>query len=138
MNEAGQPQSRLSGDTAGDRERDGSTVFRQQIRFDDGTRRDRTWRIVPVDAHRLVATATDIVGFAQGEIDGRVLHLSYTVRTDPQNPLLDVDFDQRMTLMADGRTVQNDTIIRKFGFVVRRLNERFVRRGRVPATRAAG
>lgn len=124
----GRPESRFSGDTAGRREADGATVFRQAIRFDDGTRRDRSWRIVPVDAGHLVATATDIVGFAQGTIDGRTLHLAYTVRTDPQNPLLDVDFEQTMTLQADGRTVTNRSVIRKFGFLVKELRETFVRR----------
>lgn len=127
---SGKPESRFVGDTTGRRDPDGSTTFRQAIRFDDGTRRDRTWRIVPVDAGHIVATGSDIVGFAQGEIAGNVLHLAYTVRTDPQNPLLDVEFEQTMTLQPDGRTLINRSTIRKFGFVVRRASERFVRLGR--------
>lgn len=129
VDEAGRPESRFSGDTRGYRERDGSTVFRQVVRFDDGTSRDRTWRIVPLDSRHLVATASDMIGFAKGEIEGRVLRLAYTVRTDPANPLLDVDFEQTMTLLPDGRTLRNDSVIRKFGIVVKRASERFVRAG---------
>ena len=72
------------------------------------TRRDRTWRLVRVAPDRIEATATDVVGVAEGRIEGRTLRLAYTVRTDPENPLLDVEFDQRLTLEDDGVTVSND------------------------------
>ena len=124
----GRPESRFTGDTRGRRERDGATVFDQVIRFDDGTTRSRRWRIVRT-GDAVEATATDVDGIARGRIAGRELRLDYTVRTDPANPLLDVDFEQHLTLEPGGRTVSNLSVIRKFGFTVREVRERFVKVG---------
>lgn len=126
----GRPTSRFTGTTRGRRERDGSTSFDQVIRFDDGTVRSRTWRIVRTGRNSVEATGTDLVGVARGELEGRTLRLRSTVRVDPDNPLSDVDFEQVMTLAADGRALDNSSTIRKFGLVVRRAEERFVRAGR--------
>jgi hypothetical protein len=116
---------RLSGETAGRRERDGSTGFNQTIRFDDGTTRQRSWRLVRNGA-QVEATATDVIGVARGEIAGRELRLLSTVRTDPSNPLLDVDFDQRMVLQPDGRSVTVQSVVAKFGIKLREIDETFV------------
>lgn len=121
----GNVSGRLSGETRGRRERDGSTSFDQTIRFDDGTIRRRSWRLVRSGA-QLEATATDVVGVARGEIAGRELRLLSTVRTDPDNPLLDVDFDQRMVLQPDGRSVTVKSVVTKLGIKLREIDETFV------------
>ncbi len=121
----GAVSGRLSGETRGRRERDGSTSFDQTIRFDDGTIRRRSWRLVRSGA-QLEATATDVVGVARGEIAGRELRLLSTVRTDPDNPLLDVDFDQRMVLQPDGRSVTVKSVVTKLGIKLREIDETFV------------
>lgn len=123
----GAPASQFTGDTVGRREPGGTVSFEQSVAFDDGTRLDRSWRLTRIDEHHLEATGTDVVGVVKGEIYGRVLHLAYTVRTEPGNALSTVDFEQWMYLQDDGVTVLNRSIIRKFGFVVRMATERFVR-----------
>ena len=123
----GKVTGRLSGSTHGRRQSDGSTVFDQTIRFDDKTSLDRRWRVVRTGPHTIEATATDLVGAAEGRIDGRTLHLASTVRLDDGNPLTDVDFDQTMVLAPDGRTMLNHSVVSKFGIVVRYIDERFVR-----------
>ena len=125
----GRPESRFTGETRGRRAADGSTVFDQTIRFQDGAVRRRTWRIVRTGPGTIEATGTDIVGVARGEISGRTLRLLSTIRVSEGNPLTDVEFDQTMTLGADGRTLDNRSIVRKLGFTVRRAEERFVRSG---------
>jgi hypothetical protein len=121
----GAVSGRLSGETRGRRERDGSTSFDQTIRFEDGTTRRRSWRLVRNGA-QIEATATDVVGVARGEIAGRELRLLSTVRTDPNNPLLDVDFDQRMVLQPDGRSVTVRSVVTKLGIKLREIDETFV------------
>lgn len=122
----GRPESRFVGDTRGRRAPDGSTIFHQVIRFDDGTRRVRDWRIVR-RGDEVEATASDVVGVARGRIVGRELRLDYTVRTAAGNPLLDVDFEQHLVLERGGRSVANRSIIRKFGIVIREARERFLK-----------
>lgn len=128
----GRPESRFTGETRGERARDGSTIFDQTIRFDDGTTRRRTWRVVRTGPATIEATGTDIVGVARGELDGRTLRLRSTIRVEDDNPLSDVDFDQTMTLGPDGRTLDNRSVVRKLGFTVRVAEERFVRLGGRP------
>lgn len=117
----------VTGDTRGRRERDGSVVFDQRIRFDDGSVRERRWRVVRTGPDTIAATGTDVVGIATGTINGREVRLLSTIRASADNPLTDVDFDQTMTLSPDGRTLHVASTVRKLGFTVRTIDERFTR-----------
>ena len=125
---SGRPTSRLAGLTRGGRDRDGATVFDQTIRFDDGTERSRRWRIVQTGPHSFEATGTDVIGVAHGTILGNTLHLVSTIRLQDWNPLSNLDFDQVMSLRPDGRTLDNHSTVTKLGFLVRRIDEVFVKR----------
>lgn len=126
----GEPTSRLIGLTRGGRDRDGATVLDQTIRYDDGTERHRRWRIVRTGPHTIEATGTDVIGTAHGIILGDTLHLVSTIRVQDGNPLTDVDFDQVMTLRRDGRTLDNHSTVTKLGFLLRRIDEVFVKQAR--------
>ena len=129
----GRATKRFSGDTAGRREPDGSTVFDQVIRFDDGTVRRRTFRLVRTGPTSIEATGSEVVGTGRGTISGRSLRLLSTISQDG-NPLTALDFDQTFSLSSDARRLRNVSTISKLGIVVARTDETFVRLG--PGRRA--
>lgn len=132
---ASKPGDRFTGETRGRREPDGATTFDQVIRFDDGKVRRRDFRLVRTGPATLEVTGSEVVGVARGEIGGQTLRLVSTIRSDPANPLLDVEFEQIMELQDDGRTLRNRSTIRKLGIVLLEADERFVQVG---AGRRAG
>lgn len=135
---ASKPGDRFTGETRGRREPDGATTFDQVIRFDDGKVRRRDFRLVRTGPGTLEVTGSEVVGVARGEIGGRTLRLVSTIRNDPANPLLDVEFEQEMELQDDGRTLRNRSTVRKFGIVLLEADERFVQVGSRRRARRAG
>lgn len=124
---SGQVTSRYTGTTVGHRDPDGATTFDQTIRFDDGSVRERRWRVVRTGRDTIQATGTDVVGVAQGRLDGSTLHLVSEIQAEPGNLLTTVHFDQVMTLAPGGRRLANHSVVSKLGFVLRRADEVFVR-----------
>ncbi len=123
----GMPSQVVTTETVGRRE--GDILFLEQdLRFGDGRRQHRSWRIQKIDAHRYEATANDIIGVAQGEAYGNVFHWSFTLALSPGNPFARVRMSQWMYLQPDGRTMINHSTIKKAGFVVAQVTEQF-RRG---------
>lgn len=119
----------FTGDTIGRRQRDGSTVFDQTISFADGTVRQRQWLVAAGDPGKIAVVGTDVVGVGTGDVHGRELHLVSTIRGDAADPFgfTDVDFDQVLTLLPDGRSVYNRSTVRKLGVIVAKAQETFVR-----------
>lgn len=119
----------FTGDTVGRRRPDGSTVFDQTIRFADGKVRQRQWLVAAGDPGKIAVAGTDIVGVGTGDVRGRELHLVSTIRGDAADPFgfTDLDFDQVLTLLPDGRSVYNRSTVRKLGVIVAKAQETFVR-----------
>ena len=124
----GAPTGRFSTESDGRREADGTLVLDQTIRLDDGTVQQRQWRMRRVDARRYEATAGPVEGIARGEADGRTFHWTYTIALPPGDWLHRVEFEHRMYLADDGRTLLNRFTVRKLGVVVSRASEVFDRR----------
>ena len=103
-------------------------VLDQMFVYDDGQRQERHWRIRRVDAHRVEATANDVVGTATGEVYGNAFRWEYTVALKPGNPVYNVHLKQWMYLQADGRTMLNRATVTKLGVEVAQVTECF-RRG---------
>lgn len=123
-NRAGEPARRFT--TASIGRRDGDTLrLDQTFTYDDGTRQQRHWRIRRVDAHRFTATANDVLGEAAGEAYGNAFRWEYTVALKPGNGLFNVRLKQWMYLQADGRTMVNRAVVRKFGVEVAQVTEYF-------------
>ena len=70
------------------------------------------------------AAPTTVVGAARGEVIGATFRFSYIVALRP--PSFHVCLDQTMTLLRDG-SVENRATIRKLGFPLSRVRERFQR-----------
>lgn len=128
IDDRGRATERFSGDTVGRREPDGPAVFDQVIRFADGTTRRRSFRLVRTGPGSLEATGSEVVGTARGTIAGNSLRLLSAISEDG-NPLTALDFDQTFTASPDGQRVRNVSTISKFGVVLRRTDETFVRTG---------
>ncbi len=123
----GSPIDRINGRPRGRRERDGSTVLDQTIRFGDGTIRERRWRMNRTGPDAIEVTGTDVVGVAHGRVEGRTLRLVSIIRWRADDLGSDLGFAQTMTLQPDGRTLTIRSAVTKFGLPVRSVEERFLR-----------
>ena len=122
---SGGPTERVATESVGRREGDALVVV-QTLTFGDGRRQERRWRLRRLDAHRYEATANDIVGTAHGQAHRDLYHHSFTLATEPGNPLKNVRFEQWMYLQPDG-TMVNRTIVTKFGVIIAQVTEHFRR-----------
>ena len=124
-NTIGKAEQRFTTDCRG-RIRGDTLYLEQRFRYEDGRRQERHWQIRRVDAVHYVGRANDVVGEARGKVSGSSFRLVYTVALNPGNPLLNVRLDQTMTLRRDGM-LDNRATIRKAGFPLSRITERFRR-----------
>lgn len=122
----GNPRSRFRTEMFGRREGD-VTVVTQDFSFEDGRTQQRVWRIRRVDEHRYEATAPDVIGLAPGEAYGNTFHWEYTLAVNPRNRFTRVRMHHRMYLQADGTTMINRVVIKKFGLVIAQTTEHFHR-----------
>ena len=125
-NRDGAPTQRVETETNGHVSA-GVLALEQELRFSDGKKQHRSWRIRRMDEHHFEATANDVVSVARGEAYGNVFHWELGLMLSPGNPLANVRMSQWMYLQPDGRTLLNHTTIRKFGVVVAQVTEQFRR-----------
>lgn len=121
----GSPTSQFCADLVGTRE--GETLaIAQRFVFADGRTQTRNWRIRRLDAGTLEASAND-VETSLGRVEGNVFRWSYTTEGSRAWFVDDLDYDLWMYLMDDGETVINRVSISKFGLLLARTTERFVK-----------
>ena len=122
-NTVGKPQQHFTTDCHG--KMHGRTLWLDQhFRYEDGHTQDRHWQIRRIDDRHYLGRANDVVGAARGEVIGATFRFSYIVALKP--PSFHVRLDQTMTLLRDG-SVENRATIRKLGFPLSRVRERFQR-----------
>lgn len=124
--DAGRPTRRFKGDLVGHREGN-ALVLMQRIRFDDGSTRQRRWRMWRAGPHEFHATAPGVIGVARGEAYGNAFRWDYVLQVDADNRLTRVRMQHWMYLAGDGRTLVNRVVIRKFGIRVAEVTEYFQR-----------
>lgn len=133
---AGRPKSRFRTEMMGRRE-GGDLTVTQDFHFEDGRTQQRVWHIHRAGDHRYEATAGDVVGPAVGYAYGNTFHWEYTLALRPGNKLANVHMEHWMYLQADGDTMINRVLIRKFGVIVAETTEH-LHRGSAPVPSIGG
>ncbi len=123
---SGKPKSRVRAELMGRREGNEVEII-QDFTFEDGSKQRRVWKIRRVDEHRYEASSPDVIGPAAGYAFGNAFHWEYTLQLRPGNVFSRVRMEHWMYLLADGRTMINRVVIRKFGIVVAQTTEHFQR-----------
>ncbi|WP_020394480.1 DUF3833 domain-containing protein [Thiolinea disciformis] len=95
-------------------------VLDESFVFSDGERSKRVWTIKKVDSNQYTGGAADVVGEAQGKINGNVFNWTYTLQVSYKGRTINVDLDDWMFLSSNN-VLLNRAIMTKFGFKVGEL-----------------
>jgi hypothetical protein len=106
----------------------GSTgTLDEHFTYSDGEKQNRVWTLVR-DGNRYRGTAADVVGTAEGSIEGNALHWRYVLALPVDGKVWNVDMDDWMYLVDEG-TLLNRTTMSKFGFRLGEVTLAFRRQG---------
>jgi hypothetical protein len=89
-------------------------VLDERFVYSDGARETRVWTLRKTGADTWAGTAGDVIGVANGRIDGNQLAWVYDINLIMDGRPLRVTFDDRMWLQPDGVLI-NRAKIKKFG-----------------------
>jgi len=92
----------------------GQLVLDEEFLYNNGQREQRIWRISPLGNHRYQGEAQDVVGKAQGEVNGHRLHWQYQLDLPIGRRRVRVHFDDRMYLQPGGILI-NRARVQKMG-----------------------
>lgn len=101
---------------------DGTFRLEQTVAFQGKPPKDRVWILTTVGPDRYTATLSDAAGPVTGTTSGSRLSLRYRVK----GPLV---MHQELTLLPDGKTIDNVGVITLLGIPVGRLHETITRKG---------
>jgi hypothetical protein len=100
---------------------DGDTgTLQEQFQYYDGQTQERTWTIKKIADHRYEGTAGDIIGKADGKIEGNAMRWAYVMDLPVGDKTYKITFDDWMFLMNDGVLI-NRSYLKKFGITVAEL-----------------
>ncbi|MEY2776487.1 MAG: hypothetical protein RLY30_585 [Pseudomonadota bacterium] len=97
--------------------------------WSDGERQKRVWRLKRTGPGRWVGSADDVVGTAQGEVQGNALRWQYTLSVPIDGRPLEIQFDDWMHLI-DEEVMINKARMTKFGLPVGEVTLAFRRPSR--------
>jgi hypothetical protein len=83
--------------------------------YRDGSEGERIWRITPQGQKNYIGTAEDIIGQAQGEVQGTSCRWQYKLLVPINERRLTLNFDDYLQLMPDG-CLLGHAKVSKFGF----------------------
>ena len=92
-------------------------VLDEQFVWDDGRKEERIWYLTKVGENRYNGTASDVVGVAEGTVQGHALHWVYKLQVPVGERTLNITLDDWMFLIDENRLI-NRTEMRYFGFRV--------------------
>ena len=100
--------ARLVVDSVGGRGDRGDFVLLDTVREEGKPVRERKWIMRPVGSNRFTGSLTDATGPVDVTVNGRQAVIRYTMNGG-------LKVVQQMELQADGRTLSNHVVVRKFG-----------------------
>jgi len=100
--------ARLVVDSVGGRGDRGDFVLLDTVREEGKPVRERKWIMRPVGPNRFTGSLTDATGPVDVTVSGRQAVIRYTMKGG-------LKVVQQMELQADGRTLSNHVVVRKFG-----------------------
>jgi len=89
-------------------------TLEEYFNYDDGTRQTRIWHLTALPDGHYIGNADDVVGEAQGQVQGPALKWSYTLALPVNGKTWHVTFDDWMYL-HDASTMMNHAVMSKFG-----------------------
>ena len=94
---------------------DGKTLtLVEYFTFSDGEKYKKTWRLTKTGPSTYVGTREDVVGEAQGRLDGPFFRLTYDADVKAKGTVLTLKFDDVLALEQDG-SVLNRAVVSKWG-----------------------
>ena len=106
--------SRLIVDSIGGKGDKGDFVLIETVREEGKPVRTRKWIMRPAGPNRYTGTLTDAVGAVDIVVDANEAVIQYTMKGG-------LKVKQEMELLADGRTISNSVVVRKFGLKFARV-----------------
>ena len=105
----------MQGDWTGD-----TATLAEEFTYSGGNSQSRQWNITLGQNGAFTATASDIVGLAQGQLSGATLRMTYRLRLTAEAGGHVLDVVDWLYLTEDG-TILNKSEMRKFGVKVAEL-----------------
>lgn len=116
---SGNIKRRFSIDMVGEWQGDTGTL-REDFQYYDGETQQRVWTINKTGPKSFEGTASDIIGTAQGELQGNAVRWDYKMDIEVGGQSYTITFDDWMFLMEDGVMI-NRSYLKKFGIKVAEL-----------------
>ena len=110
-----QPSKRITVDSVGSSEKDGSLVLKQTINEPGKPPRTRYWRLRETAPNRFEGTLTDAASPVRVDVAGDRVRIRYKAKNN-------LDFDQWLTPTGP-KTVSNTMRVKRFGITVATFNE---------------
>ncbi len=102
-------------------------VLDEAFTYSDGTKDRRIWTLKRSADGKYTGTASDVLGTANGEVQGNAFRWAYTLKLPVDGKIIEVQFDDWMYLMND-KVMLNLAEMSKFGFKLGEVNLTFVKR----------
>jgi len=100
---------------------DGDTgTLEEHFDYYDGKTEKRTWTIKKIANDQYIGSAGDILGQANGQVEGNAMRWAYQMNLDVGDKTYKITFDDWMFLMNDGVLI-NRSYLKKFGITMAEL-----------------
>ncbi len=94
-----------------------SLTLVENFTYSDGERDRKTWVLTKTGPATYSGTREDVIGTADGRLDGKTFRLTYQARVKTKTSSVDLTFDDVLGLEADG-SVLNKATVSKLGVKV--------------------
>jgi len=119
QNHKGEVTRRFDVEMVGTWDGDTGTLV-EHFEYYDGAKQERIWTIRKVGENQYEGTAGDIIGKAQGTVNGSAMRWAYVMDLPVGDKTYKITFDDWMFRMNDGILI-NRSYLKKLGFTVAEL-----------------